>query len=115
MTYFVSTPMGFITNNTINHEFPKRCIDQARSRDVRWAHPFGSWMEANRFATELTSGKSWPPAARYFAILTSASPNLHEDEPPVATIVETPAKRGLGDRFRDMLSPSHRQSLNLSE
>jgi hypothetical protein len=100
MTFFVSTAMGFITSNKIDPQFPKQCIDQSRSRDVRWAYPFNTWDEANRFATTLTTSPNWPPSSRYYAIMTSASPNIRTEEP-----VNTPTARpGLGERLRAMLA-----------
>jgi hypothetical protein len=106
MTFFISTAMGFITNNIVDQEHPKRCIDQTRSRDVRWAHPFNTWDEANRFATALTMSLNWPPSARYYAILTSASPNVKPDPQPETEslpIVEEPKATRLGDRLRALI------------
>jgi hypothetical protein len=107
MTFFVSTAMGFITSNKIDPEFPKRCIDQSRSKDVRWAYPFSSWDEANRFAVRLTTSPNWPPSSRYYAIMTSASPNIREEEPPASPIeppVTTTVRQGIAERLRAMLA-----------
>jgi hypothetical protein len=100
MTYFVSTAMGFITSNKLERRYPKQCINQAHSRDVRYAHPFNSWDEANRFATELTTSPNWPPNSRYYAIMTSASPNTQHVENHAA---EAPRTSGLATRLRALL------------
>lgn len=107
MTFFVSTAMGFITSNKVDRDHPKKCIDQSRSRDVRWAHPFSSWDEANRFATELTNSPNWPPHSRYYAIMTSASPNTRADVQQTVEALKNP--RAL-DRLKAFLNPTPAQS-----
>ena len=104
MTFFVSTAMGFITTNKIDRQYPKQCIDQSRSRDVRWAHPFNTWDEANRFANDLTSSPNWPPQSRYYAIMTSASPNTKPE--PDTQAVEKPQSLGAINRLKAFLNPA---------
>lgn len=105
MSYFVSTAMGFITSAEYSPDNPKRCIHQTNGRDVRWAYPFRTWDEANRFAMLITTSPFWPNSKRYFAVLSPMSPNakMMPKEQPVRR-QPAPKKAGLGDRFRAFMA-----------
>jgi hypothetical protein len=99
-SYFVSTAMGFITNINYTTANPKRCVNQSKAGDVRWAYPFRSWDEANNFATLLTTAKFWPNEMRYYAVLSPVSPNAK----PIVTEAPVPAKKTIGERVRAFMA-----------